>query len=186
MAPYPHKEIEVLMRWSTCILLLVGLAGPVGGQTAVGQSYRNVNGNFSVMMPADPHETAGDETGGQVSHTIQAFAGSTGYTIIYVLTNADQPVDEATYRIYRDGFMKALSNCDVATETAASPAVPGYVGHGYRLNCVVAGKKMVIVGNLYWGKRYSYAVLVMFPAVLSEPAYTTKFLESFAVIDPSK
>src|SRR5205807_9500580 len=78
MAPYPHKEIEVLMRWSTCILLLVGLAGPVGGQTAVGQSYRNVNGNFSVMMPADPHETVGDETSGQVSHTIQAFAGSAG------------------------------------------------------------------------------------------------------------
>jgi len=46
--------------------------------------------------------------------------------------------------------------------------------------------KVTILGNLYWGKHYAYAVMVMFPASAAAPQTTNKFLQSFGIIDQGK
>ena len=70
----------------------------------------------------------------------------------------------------------------MAEENPAFPAEAGYIGHWYRIKCEVTGMKVSMVGNLYWGKHYSYAVLVMFPAAPSDPSSATRFANSFSVI----
>jgi hypothetical protein len=54
------------------------------------------------------------------------------------------------------------------------------------MNCVISEKKMTFVGNLYWGRHYAYAVMVIFQSAPSDPPATQKFMDSFAVIDASK
>ena len=105
-----------------------------------------------------------------------------GYTVVYVTFSSDQTVDEATYTIYKDSFMKSLPNCRQGSEHAASPVLAGYVGHWYRLNCDVNGKPMTFVGDLYWGKRYAYAVMAIFAASPADPSGTQKFIDSFGVL----
>jgi hypothetical protein len=46
--------------------------------------------------------------------------------------------------------------------------------------------KVTILGNLYWGKHYAYAVMVMFPSSTDAPQTTSKFLDSFGIIDVGK
>ena len=46
----------------------------------------------------------------------------------------------------------------------------------------VNGKPMNFAGDLYWGKRYAYAVMVIFPASPADPAGTQKFIGSFGVL----
>jgi hypothetical protein len=175
-----------MRSWLTCTLLLVGVAVPFAGQTNEWHRYNNQAGNFSVLMPIEPQDSPNGDQAEQVSHTVQAISGSIGYTVVYVISNAEQPVDEATFNIYRDAFLKGLPNCERITEDAASPAVQGYIGHWYRMSCNVSGQKLSFVGNLYWGKHYAYAVLAMFPTESSDPATAKKFTSSFAVLDPSK
>jgi hypothetical protein len=190
-----HVSREVVQRigkgkemlyWLLRISLLVSLAAPVAGQTDEWHRYKNDAGNFSVLMPVEPKESVIDEPNGQSSHTIQAISGSVGYTVVYVITKAEQTVDEATFKAYRDAFLKGLPNCDLVTEDPASPAVRGYVGHWYRMNCSVQDKKLSFVGNLYWGKHYAYAVLTMFATEPSDPPMARKFTDSFFVLDASK
>jgi len=46
--------------------------------------------------------------------------------------------------------------------------------------------KITIVGSLYWGKHYSYAVMAIFSATVPQPADVKKFVESITLIDPEK
>jgi hypothetical protein len=168
------------MRSRSLVLLLACLVGSLAGQNDTWHRYRNDGGNFSVLMPVDPKESSTTAQGDvPSSHTIQAITDGVGYTVIYVAHSEEQKVDEATFRVYRDSFMKGLPSCEQVTESAASPAAPGYVGQWYRMTCVVSGKKMVFMGNLYWGKRYAYAVMVIFGAAASDPPSATKFTGSF-------
>ena len=48
-------------------------------------------------------------------------------------------------------------------EQAPAPALEGYIGHWYQLSCAMPNVKVAIEGNLYWGKHYAYAVMVMYP-----------------------
>jgi hypothetical protein len=170
-------------RRLSLLLLCASLAGSLAGQNHDWISYRNDAGNFTVQMPAQPNETTAPGQGGvSESHTLMTIEGGVGYTVIYVTFSSDQTVDEATYNVYRDSFMKSLSNCRQDSERAASPALPGYIGRWYRLTCDVNGKAMNFVGDLYWGKRYAYAVMVIFQASPSEPAGTQKFTGSFGVL----
>jgi hypothetical protein len=79
---------------------------------------------------------------------------------------------------------KELPKCTVMTDKAGSPAVQGYISRQYRLSCEM-GATVTIVGNLYWGKHYSYAVMVMF-ATPSDPPTISKFTNSFEITDTSK
>jgi hypothetical protein len=165
------------------LLLCACLAGSLAGQNQDWVLYKSDAGNFTVWMPAQPSETTAPGQGGvSESHTIMTINGGVGYTVIYVTFSSDQTVDDATYNVYRDSFMKSLSSCRQESEREASPALPGYIGHWYRLNCEVNGKAMNFTGDLYWGKRYAYAVMVIFPAAPSDPAGTQKFIGSFGVL----
>jgi hypothetical protein len=170
--------------WLLRISLLVCLATPFAGQSDnEWHRYKNDAGNFSVLLPAKPQESAVGEKGEQSSQTIQVTAGPITYLIVYVTTKTEQPVNEATFNVYRDSFLKGLPNCDLASELPASPAVGGYVGHWYRLNCRVGEKKVSMVGNLYWGKHHAYAVLAMFSTASPDPPTAKKFADSFSIIN---
>jgi hypothetical protein len=130
-------------------------------------------------MPVQPAETAAE---GGASHTIQAISGGVGYTVVYVYNSTGQQVDQSTYNIYRDSFLKGLPNCRQESEHSASPPLTGYIGGWYRLNCSFENTQMTFAGNLYWGKHYAYAVLVMFQASPSDPPTTRKFIDSFDVL----
>ena len=175
-----------MRSWFLRIALLVCLAASLSGQTNEWRNYRNVDGNFSALMPGEPKGNVNTEKDGPTTHTIQAISDSVVYLVIYVTAPSEQPGDEATFNVYRDAFLKGLPNCDLVTEDAASTTVPGHVGHWYRLNCLVQGQKYIFVGNLYWGKHRAYAVLSMFAAAPSDPPAARKFIDSFAVIDADK
>jgi hypothetical protein len=167
-------------------LLLVCLSVPFAGQADQWSKYSNQEGNFSVLLPVTPSDTPNGDQNAPLSHTIQALSGGISYTIVYVVTKPEQPVDEATFKIYRDSFLKGLPNCDLLREDPASPALSGFVGHWYRLNCTVQNQKLSMIGNLYWGKHHAYAVLTMFATAASDPPNARKFSNSFAVLDTGK
>lgn len=166
--------------------LLICLTASLTGQTAPWQKYRNVAGNFAVLLPVEPKETTTGDTPATTSHTIQAIAEAVSYTIVYVTLDEEQEVTEANYKTYKEGVLKELSTCTVLDEQPAAPAIPGYIGRWYRMNCDISNTKLTFVGNLYWGKHYAYAVLGMFATAPTDPPSIKKFVNSFGVIDASK
>jgi hypothetical protein len=156
----------------------------VAAQSLNWREYKNPGGNFSVQMPAEPKDTkngASDEA----SHTIQAVVGGVGYTVVYSKYSDDEPLDESHFRDYKEGTLDA-AKCTVANEAAAAPALAGFIGRHYRLDCAAGVQKLNFVGNMYVGKRYAYTVMAMFPASPVESPNVKKFVESFALIDPAK
>jgi hypothetical protein len=175
------------MRYSILrISLVVCLVATLSGQTPEWKKYKNADGNFSVLLPLEPSDTKNGNSDVMVSHTIQAIAGAVSYTVVYVRMTGEQTVDEANFKVYKDGVLKELPSCTVVEEQPAAPAVQGYIGHWYRMNCEISNTKLTFVGNLYWGKTYAYAVLGMFAAGPSDPPNIKKFVDSFSVIDPSR
>lgn len=159
--------------------------------TAPGENwftYKNAEGNFSANLPIEPKDTVNSVPDAQIatSHTILSLSNDIGYMVVYAETAAEHSVDDASFNSYRDAFLKTLPSCSVAVESEASPSIRGYIGHAYRLNCMINGVKMTMVGDLYWGRRYGYAVLAMFNTAVSDPAEVRRFVDSFKVIDPSK
>ena len=148
--------------------------------------YSNPNGNFAARMPSAPKDTINPTGSDQVSHTLQASADGNAYTVVYVHNQTEGTVDSATYTIFRDNFMKGMPTCQLITEGDPSPVVRGYVGHSYRLNCVFSGTKVTIIGDLYWGRHFAYAVMAVFPTATFDPPLAKTFVDSFALVDPSK
>ena len=170
---------------STLMLLLA--AGPLAAQTSEWRTYKNTNGNFTVLFPGEPTDTVNKTEDGAQSHTLLAREGTAVYTVIYTAMTTEQKVDDATYQAFKTGVFKELPKCEAGAEQPASPAVEGYIGHSYRLSCAMPNTRVSIVGNLYWGKHYAFAVMAMFPANVAEPtAGEKKFAESFAVIDAAR
>jgi hypothetical protein len=165
-------------------LLLLCLAVPLAGQTGEWKTYRNVDGNFSVLFPTEPTDTINKSEGVQ-SHTLLSVVSPNGYTVVYTTMPNEQKVDDATFQIFKDAVFKELPKCSVVAEEALSPAIQGYVGHWYRLGCDTENGKMGIVGNLYWGRHHSYAVMVLFTTP-QDPPTIKKFTDSFVVLDASK
>jgi len=175
-----------MRTWIIRFALLVSLSVPLAGQTNEWHNYRNVDGNFSALLPGEPKENVSTDPDGTTTHTIQTVADSVVFLVVYVAAPAEQQVDEATFNVYRDAFLKGLPNCDLVKEDAPSPAVTAHVGHSYRLSCLVGDTRYIFVGNLYWGKHRAYAVLSMFQPAASDPLTARKFINSFAVIDTAK
>lgn len=172
-------------NWFIPILLCVFLAAPLAGQTDEWKKYKNEAGNFSVLLPGEPTDNLNGEQSEHVSHLIQLVSGPLSYSVVYVITKEEQPVDEDTFKVAHDSFFKSLSMCDVLSEDPPAPPVHGYVGRSYHLNCTFKDKKSIF-GNLYWGKHYFYIVMGFFPPGPSMPAEIKKFTDSFAVLDASK
>jgi hypothetical protein len=171
-----------MRRALSCSLLALLIALPFSGQTAEWKQYKDTTGNFTVLFPGDPKDSVNQNNEEIQSHTLLAVDAPFYYTVIYTAMNSDQKVDNETYEVFKNAVFRELPNCEVGQDGAAAPPVAGYVGRWYHLNCATAPNKVTIVGNLYWGKRYAYAVMVMFPATATEPPTMGKFLKSFAVL----
>jgi hypothetical protein len=157
------------------------------GQAAEWKKHKNTDGNFTALFPGEPNDTVNKSEGGMQSHTLLARDQGSVYTVIYTSMGTTQTVDEATFEVFKNAVFKELPKCEAGAAKPATPGVTGYIGHWYTLNCDMATAKVTVVGNLYWGKHYAYAVMVMFLATATEPtAPEKKFFESFSVIDPAK
>jgi hypothetical protein len=169
------------------ILMLLLAAGPLVAQTGEWRQYKNANGNFTVLFPGEPGDTVNKTEEGAQSHTLLAREGTALYTVVYTVMTSEQKVDNVTFQAFKNGVFKELPKCEAGAEQPASPVLAGYIGHAYRLSCDMPNAKVTIVGNLYWGKHYAFAVMTMFPASVAEPTATeNKFTESFAVIDATR
>jgi hypothetical protein len=176
------------MRNLLSVVLILSLAaGPLAAQTSEWKTYKNTSGNFTVLFPGEPADSINKTEGDMQSHTLLAREGSAVYTVVYtVMTNA-QTVNEATFQAFKEGVFKELPKCEAGAEQPVSPALASYIGHAYRLSCDMPNAKVTIVGNLYWGKHYSFAVMTMFRGDTAEPTSTEKkFVDSFKVIDAAK
>lgn len=172
------------MRAKLLRLTLVLLAATsIAAQSLNWREYKNPAGNFSIQMPAEPEDIR--STDGTDSHTILAFVGEVGYTVVYSKSAEDQIVSEAIFKEYSEGTLKA-SKCTVVNEAPAAPAVRGLIGRHYRLECATGPQKLYHIGNLYLGKHYTYLVMAMFPANPVDSPNVKKFVESFTLIDPAK
>jgi hypothetical protein len=120
------------------------------------------------------------------SHTLQILKPPAVYTLVWTFIEANQTVTEANFEVFKTSFLSKLPKCTVAADQPASPALSEYIGHEYQLNCDLPQGKVTIVGSLYWGKHYSYAVMGIFPSTLPQPANMKRFVESITLIDPAK
>ena len=175
------------MRSLLSVVLILSLAGPLAAQTSEWKRYKNTDGNFTVLFPGEPADSVNKTEQGAQSHTLLAKEGSAFYTVVYTVMTSTQTVDEATFQVFKNAVFKELPKCEPGAEQQASPAMEGYLGRSYRLSCDMPNTRVTIIGNLYWGKHYAFAVMTMFPASVSEPADAEKkFVESFAVLNPEK
>jgi hypothetical protein len=175
-----------MRRAASGLLILLLLSSPFTGQTAEWKTHKNTDGNFSVLFPGTPTDTVNKTDGEIRSHTLLVMDKPVVYMVVYTAMSSEQPVNEAIYQVFKNSMFKILSNCEASTEGPPAPAIDGYIGHWYRLGCDVSGSKVTVAGNLYWGKHYAFAVMVMFPTNGPDPAGIRKFIDSFAILDPAK
>jgi hypothetical protein len=175
-----------MRRLVSGLWLILLLASPFAGQTDEWKKYKSTDGNFTVLFPGDPQDTVNNGGPGITSHTLQVQQKPAFYMIVWTSFDSLQAVNDTNFEGFKNGFLGKLPKCEIGTEQPASPALQGYIGQGYRLNCEVQQKKIVITGNLYWGKHYCFAVMSMFPADMPESAEVKRFIESFGLIDPAK
>lgn len=166
------------------VLLLLCVAAPIAGQTDEWKRYQNAEGNFSVLFPTEPTDTKNKSEEGIQSHTLLSTVRPNLYTVIYTTMTQEQHVDDANYETFKNAVFKELPKCNVITDKAGSHPIQGYISHEYRLSCEM-NVTVTIVGNLYWGRHYSYAVMVMFTSP-SDPPTIKKFTDSFEITDTSK
>jgi len=166
--------------------LLLFLAASLTGQAGEWKAYRSVPGNFAMMFPAEPQDTVNKSDKDIESHNLMVQTNSTIYLVTYAAMVNLQPVNDATYEVYKNAVFKELPKCGIDSEKAADPAIQGYIGHLYKMTCDMPNTKVTAEGNLYWGKHYAYAVMVMYSSSGVRPEGAKKFLESFSVIDQQK
>jgi hypothetical protein len=173
---------RALLCWFVVVLVTV----PFLAQTDTWKRHKNPTGNFTVLFPADPQDSVNKSDQEIESHTLLAIEKPFYYMVIYTTMASDQTVDDATYQVFKNAVFQQLPACQVGNDRPAQPALKGYIGRRYRLKCDTKPNNVNIIGNIYWGKRYAYAVLLMFPDGASEPPTTAKFLDSFAVLQPGQ
>ena len=169
------------------ISLLLCLASTFWGQTADWKTYKNVDGNFSILFPSAPKDELSQKDAASETHTVLAQPSpGYGYGVVYTSIATEHPVDDAAFASFRDGAFKAMAPCKVTSDGPSSLEVRGYISHFYRFSCPFETGAVTIVANLYVGKHYGYFVMIVFKSSLPEPPETDKFLNSFSVIDAAK
>lgn len=158
------------------------LALPLAGQTDVWKKYDNRDGSFSVLFPGEPKDSDNNSDAGVRSHTLMASHERAIYTVIYTAHSSPQTVNSDNYEVFKNAVFKQLPKCTVGAEQAPAPALDGYIGHWYHMTCNIDQITVLIDGNLYWGKNYAYAVMVMYRADVPQPSTEQKFWESFSVL----
>ncbi|MGE5323800.1 MAG: hypothetical protein ACM3SW_13110 [Actinomycetota bacterium] len=168
------------------LFVLLLLSSPFTGQTGNWKKYSNTNGNFSVLFPGAPQDNVNKKDDKVDSHTLMAVEKPVYYTVVYTSMVDGQNVDDTSFNAFRDAVFKELPKCQVDTEQPASPVVDGFIGHSYRLSCAMTNARLVMTGNLYWGKHYAYAVMAMFPDGITPPEAVKMFVESFSVVNSAQ
>jgi len=166
--------------------LLACLTISLAGQTDNWKRYANPAGNFAVLFPGQPQDSVNGSNDQVQSHTLMASEGSAVYMVVYSAMSSPQSVDDATYEVFKNAVFKELPKCAVESEQQPSPALAGYLGHWYRLGCDMPNARVMVEGNLYWGRSYAYAVMTMYPANVNRPQAGQKFLGSFSVLTGAK
>jgi hypothetical protein len=175
-----------MRRLISAFWIVLLLATPFAGQTDEWKRYKNTDGNFTVLFPGEPKDSTNEIPGGMTSHTLQIVKTPAVYTLVWTFIDAKQTVTDANFEVFKTSFLSKLPKCTVAADQPASPALLDYIGHEYQLNCDLPQGKVTIVGSLYWGKHYSYAVMGIFSATVPQPTDVKKFVESITLIDPGK
>ncbi len=175
--------MRILVR---ALVLMMLLTSSFVGQTDNWKKYKNTDGNFTVLFPGEPQDSLNKKDDTLNSHTLMAQEKPALYMVVYSSMSQDQAVNDTNFRIFRDAVFKELPKCEVGPEQPVSPAVDGYIGHSYHLNCAMPNVEVAVTGNLYWGKRYAYAVMAMFPANVPQPQPVKMFVESFSVMDSAR
>src|SRR5215831_18097439 len=121
--------------------LFVLLALPLAGQNDAWKKYDNANGSFSVLLPAEPQDTALPVSADIEAHVLKAEDKGVMFTVISANFGQEQKVDDTNYRAYKEGVLSQLPNCEVGTEQQPAPALTGYMGHWYKLDCSASNKK---------------------------------------------
>jgi len=165
--------------WSfgTLLVLVVSLAGQSGNW----KTYKNDQGNFSVLFPGDPTDTINKKAEDIESHTLLVQQGSSMYMVVYSTMSSPQKVDEATFQEFKNAMFKELPKCEVESEQAPAPALDGFIGRYYKLGCALQ-KKVGMEGNVYWGKKHAYAVFEMSAAGPLDASELKQFLGSFSTL----
>lgn len=168
------------------------MATPLTAHADEWKKYEERDGNFSVLFPREPKDAPylASREGIESSHGFSASDGSVYVGVFYANMKQEQKVDEANYRIYKKGFFNGLPTCKELNSTVASPAFPGYISHGYRLDCDAPNSgapnpKGTLIVNLYFGRHFSYVIVAGF-ATKTDPPTVKKFVDSFSVTDVSK
>ena len=165
--------------------LVLFAVSSVAAQSLNWLEYKNPGGNFSVLMPADPSDTANHDPEGD-SHTIQSTDHSVSYNIFYVKFSQEQTVTDANFKAHRDALFGNFPDCKLVSEQPVAPALNGFIGGSYRLSCEVPGAKTRHIGNLYLGKHYFYGVFALFVHPTVDSPDVKRFVDSFALMDPAK
>ena len=174
-----------MLRSSLRLSFLLFLAMSLAAQSANWREYKNPGGNFSILMPSDPSDDANRDPAGE-SHTIQVTDDAVSYNVIYVKFKQDQTVNDGSFKARRDGFFGRFPNCKLFSELPAAPALNGFIGGSYRVDCEIPGAKSSHIGNLYLGKHYFYAVFALYVPDPTKAPNAKKFVDSFALIDSTK
>jgi hypothetical protein len=164
--------------------LFVLLALPLAGQNDAWKKFESPTGNFSVLLPGQPQDTILDEGEGVQAHMLKVQDKAIVYSVIYVSIAQEQVVNDANYQEFKRGILSKMPKCEVSAEEQPSPALNGYIGHWYKLDCSGAAK-VTIEGNFYLGKHYCYGVIAAFPASPEEPQAAKKFIDSFTILTSS-
>ncbi len=185
------RDANNVVRVAVRALLIVCLAAPLTAQTDGWKKYEGRDGNFSVLFPVQPKDTVYEgKEGIESEHGFSASDGPVHFGVFYASMKEEQKVDEANYQKFKKIFFNGLPNCGEVNSTVASPAFPGYIGRGYRLDCNAPNAntpnpKGTLVVNIYFGRHFSYMIMAGF-ATTPDPPTVKKFTDSFSVTDISK
>ena len=153
------------------------------------KEYKNTAANFSALFPRGPEDKVIGKEDFLQAHMASVSDGGIGYMVVSMRLSDDKLKEEAKFDFVKDFVLKILvsDKCKIESQGSPSKTLSNYNGLSYLIHCTEADRtKMIVVSNVYLGKHYSYAVMVVYPSILSEPAVAKGFLESFAVIDETK
>jgi hypothetical protein len=185
------REPNNLVCIAVKALFILCLAAPLTAQTDEWKKYEARDGNFSVLFPVQPKDTVyGGREGIESEHGFSASDGSVHYGVFYGSAKEEQKVDEANFETIKKIFFNGLPMCREVNSTVASPAFPGYIGRGYRLDCDAPNAnapipKATLVVNVYLGRHFMYMIMAGFAAT-PDPPTIKKFTDSFSVTDINK
>src|SRR5689334_8157562 len=107
------------------LVILLLLSSPFTEQTAEWKTYRNTDGNFSVLFPGTPTDSINKTDAEIRSHTLMVVDKPVVYSVVYSAMNSAQTVNDATYQVFKSSVFKELPNCEASTEGPPAPAING-------------------------------------------------------------